>query len=135
MRFATLVAIVLMGAFGPSTASAQEANGLGDAKAFTVNANFQAQVPVDAAATTADMTKAIAQANQALGELATRECDVLAAAFKATCSLVQLNMGANVNDRRRINNFDGNQRMVGANLNATFALTPTTIAKPAASGQ
>ena len=104
------------GAFGVSAAWAQDANGLGDAKAFTVNANFQAQVPVDAAATTADLTKAIAQANQALGELANRECDVLGCFVQSQLQPVQLNMVANVNDRRRVNNFDGNQRMVGANL-------------------
>jgi hypothetical protein len=137
MRFVAAT-IFLSGALGISPAMAQDANGQPDSKAFTVNANFQARVPVDAAATTADLTKAIAQANQSLGELANRECDVLAAAFKANCSLVQLNMDANINDRRRQNfnnDFGGNGRMVAASLNATFALTPPTDAKAAPAAQ
>ena len=79
-------------------------------------------------APTTEVTKALAQANQSLGELANRECDVLAAAFKSECRVGQLNMGANINDRRvglmMNNEFGAPQRFVNANLNATFELTP-----------
>ena len=52
---------------------------------------------------------------------------MLAAAFKADCRVLQLNMGANVNERRAMqqfnNDFTSPQRLVNANLNATFELT------------
>jgi hypothetical protein len=94
---------------------------------MSVTANFQLRIPVDASASTADMIKALSQANQSLGDLITRQCEVLAAAFKSDCRVEQLNMGANINDRRvnQFNNdFAGAQRIVNANLNATFDLTP-----------
>ena len=100
------------------------------AKPIVVNANFQARIVIDPSAPTSEITKALAQANQALGELANRECDALAAAFKSECRVGQLNMGANVNDRRAgmmmNNDFGAAQRFVNANLNATFELTPAS---------
>ena len=120
-------------------ASAQEANPQSDARAFSITANFQVQLPIDAAAPTSEMTKAIAQVDQALGELANHECDVPASAFKADCHVLQLNMGANVNERRNRqafnNDFGGMQRMVSANLNATFELTPLADPTKAAPAQ
>jgi hypothetical protein len=85
------------------------------------------RIPIDASASMADVTKALTQANQSLGDLANRECDLLTDAFKSDCRVVQLNMGANVNDRRGMqqfnNDFGGMQRSVNANLNATYELT------------
>jgi hypothetical protein len=64
---------------------------------------------------------------------------VLGSAFKANCHVSQLNMGANVNDRRNRkalnNDFGGMQRMVSANLNATFGLTPLSDPTKAAPAQ
>jgi hypothetical protein len=115
-------------AFCVSAAHAQNANATGEAKPISITANFQLRIPVDASASTADMMKALSQANQSLGDLVTRQCDVLAAAFKSDCRVEQLNMGANVNDRRMApqfnNDFANSQRIVNANLNATFDLTP-----------
>jgi hypothetical protein len=119
---------VLALAFCISAAQAQNANATGEAKPISITANFQLRIPVDASASTADMMKALSQANQSLGDLVTRQCDVLAAAFKSDCRVEQLNMGANVNDRRMApqfnNDFANSQRIVNANLNATFDLTP-----------
>jgi hypothetical protein len=112
-----------------SAATAQNAKppGDGDAKPISITANFQMRIPVDASASMADVTKALTQANQSLGDLANRECDVLTQAFKSDCRVVQLNMGANVNDRRVMqqfnNDFSGSQKSVNANLNATYELT------------
>jgi hypothetical protein len=120
-------AIYMALAFCASTAQAQNASAPGEAKPMSVTANFQLRIPVDASASTADMIKALSQANQSLGDLITRQCEVLAAAFKSDCRVEQLNMGANINDRRvnQFNNdFAGAQRIVNANLNATFDLTP-----------
>ena len=90
------------------------------------------RIAVDPSAPTTEVTKALAQANQSLGELANRECDVLAAAFKTDCRVGQLNLGANVNERRAgqmmNNEFGGPQRIVNANLNVTFELTPPAAA-------
>jgi hypothetical protein len=125
MRLQT-AAILAFVACAPS-ARAQNAAATGEAKPVNVTVNFQLRIPFDASATTADMTKALAQANQSLGELANRQCDVLTVAFKSDCRIVQLNMGANVNDRRMAqfnNDFAASQRFANANLNATFELTP-----------
>ncbi|HEY4927348.1 MAG TPA: hypothetical protein VII20_23315 [Roseiarcus sp.] len=110
-------------------AAAQSAKPPGDAdgKPINITANFQMRIPIDASASMADVTKALTQANQSLGDLANRECDLLTDAFKSDCRVVQLNMGANVNDRRGMqqfnNDFGGMQRSVNANLNATYELT------------
>jgi hypothetical protein len=95
-----------------------------NAKPISITANFQLRIPVDPAAPTAEMIKALAQANQSLGDLANRQCDVLAEAFKSDCSIAQLNMGANINDRRQQfnNDFNNQQRFMNANLHATFEL-------------
>jgi hypothetical protein len=130
MKF--LSAAILTGILCASAAHAQNAIAPGDAKPTSITANFQLRIPLDASAPTADVTKALAQANQSLGDLANRQCDVLAAAFKGDCRVVQLNMGANVNDRRFAqqfnNDFAGAQRFVNANLNVTFELTSPTQA-------
>jgi hypothetical protein len=131
MKFRTAVFLSLGLAVGAAApARADEAGQPADAsvKPIVVNANFQTRIAVDPSASTSEVTKALAQANQSLGELANRECDVLAAAFKSECRVGQLNMGANINDRRvglmMNNEFGAPQRFVNANLNATFELTP-----------
>ena len=133
MKF--LSAAILMFALCAASAHAQNANAPGEARPMSITANFQLRIPVDASAPTADMTKALAQANQSLGDLANRQCDVLSAAFKSDCRVVQLNMSANVNDRRAMqqfnNDFAAAQKFVNANLNATFELSAQA---PAANG-
>lgn len=133
MKIGAVVFLTLSLAVGAAApARADETSQPADAsvKPIIVNANFQTRIAVDPSAPTSEITKALAQANQSLGELATRECDVLAAAFKSDCRVGQLNMGANVNDRRAgmmmNNDFGAAQRFVNANLNATFELTPAS---------
>jgi hypothetical protein len=130
-----LTAAILTFVLGVSAANAQSANAPGEGKPISITANFQLRVPVDPAAPTADVTKALGQANQSLGELANHQCDVLADIFKGECRVVQLNMSANVNDRRmrQFNNDGGDsQRFVSANLNATFEVAaPTELSKNA----
>ena len=113
-------------AMAATQAQAQNANGSADSKPTNVTANFQVRIVVDPSAPTTEVTKASAQANQSLGDLANRQCEVLALAFKSDCRVVPLNMSANVNDRRPMqqfnNDFRGPQRLVNANLNATFEL-------------
>jgi hypothetical protein len=123
-----LLMAILTSALCVSSAQAQNTASPGDgAKPLSITANFQVRIPVDSAASTADVTKALSEANQSLGDLATRQCDALAAAFKSDCRVAQLNMSANVNDRRFNQQFNndsgGQQRFVNANLNATFELT------------
>ena len=133
MKF--VLSAILMMAMGVPAAQAQSASDAGDGKPLTITANFQVRIPIDAAAPTTSVTQALAQANQALADLAGRECDVLGDSFKGNCRVVQLNMGANVNDRRiRQFNNDGSdlQRFVNANLNATFEVaTPSETPKNA----
>jgi hypothetical protein len=124
MKISFLLALAL--SLAASQAQAQNANGPVDPKPTNVTANFQVRIAVDPSAPTTEVTKALAQANQSLGDLANRQCDVLALAFKSDCRVVQLNMSANVNDRRPVqqfnNDFPGSQRLVNASLNATFEL-------------
>ena len=106
-----------------------------EAGSFNVSANFQVQAPLEATAQTGDMAKAIAQVSQQPGDLANRECDVLSATFKAECHVAQLNIGANINERRFRKNinreFGDRQKAISANLSVTYMLTPTADAKPA----
>jgi hypothetical protein len=118
-----------------ASAHAQSADA--SAKAISVRANYQVTISIDPAAPMTDVTKALVQANQSLGDLANRECDVLSAVFKSDCHATQINLTANVNEQRRNlqmnNDCCGSQRQVNANLNATFNLTPPSdAAKPAA---
>ena len=124
MKLSPVLALTM--ALLASQAQAQNANPSAEARPTNVTANFQVRMSVDPSAPTTEVTKALAQANQSLGDLANRQCDVLALAFKSDCRVVQLNMSANVNDRRAIqqfnNDFPGAQRSVNASLNATFEL-------------
>jgi hypothetical protein len=124
---------VLILALAAASAHAQNADG----KGISVRANYQVTISIDPAAPMTDVTKALVQANQSLGDLANRECEVLSAVFKSDCHATQINLTANVNEQRRNmqmnNDCCGSQRQVNANLNATFNLTPPSdAAKPAA---
>lgn len=128
MRLRIACFIAFLAAVGSAPASAQD---FSDSKSFSVNANFSVQMPLQSGAETADMAKAIAQLSQQLGDLANRECDVLSGAFKAECHVTQLNIGANVNERRyrRFNGNGGDQeKFINANVQATFTLTPGAAA-------
>jgi hypothetical protein len=124
MKLPPILAFIL--AASVSQAHAQSPSAPADPKPTNVTANFQVRIAIDPGAPTAEVTKALAQANQSLGDLANRQCDALALAFKSDCRVVQLNMNANVNDRRPMqqfnNDFAGSQRLVNASLNATFEL-------------
>jgi len=107
----------------------------GAVKPVTLNANFQMSIPLDPGASTADIAKALAQANGSLSDLAQRQCELLSAAFKRECRIVQLNLGANLNGRwfaNRINDDNLARRMASATMNLTVELSaPTDETKPA----
>jgi TolA-binding protein len=131
MRLQIVCFVALLSATSSAAVAAQDFN---DPRSFTVTGNFSIQMPLDNGAQTADMAKAIAQLSQQLGDLANRECDVLSAAFKADCHVIQLNMGTNVNERRsrRPNGEGGEQeKFINANVQTTFALTPSAPAPTA----
>jgi hypothetical protein len=130
MRLQIVGFAALLSAIGIAPALAQDLN---DQKSFNVNANFNIQMPLQSGAPTSDMAKAIAQLSQQLGDLASRECVVLSDVFKADCHVSQLNLGSNVNDRRNRQDGMGGepQRMVNANVQATFTLTPNATAPKA----
>lgn len=122
------------------SANAQGAQGAkeGDVKPVTLNANFQMSIPLDPGASTGDIAKALAQANGSLSDLAQRQCELLSAAFKRECRIVQLNLGANLNGRwfaNRMNEDNVARRMANATMNLTVELsspTEETKAVPAA---
>jgi hypothetical protein len=127
---ATVAAIIVSClAIAPARAQNGASN---DTKAITVNVNFQLSVPIEASATTADIAKALAQANDALTTLAERQCDLLAAAFKRECRVAQINLGANLNGRRFAQPFaDEARRNANANMNLTVELLPPAEAATA----
>ena len=139
---ATFVAIFVSCA-AIARAAAQDVPSPNEPKIVTVTANFQLSVPVDASASTAEIGKALAQANDALSGLAERECDVMAAAFKRECRIAQINVKANLNTRRLVQQSslaqplgaDANaaRRVANANMNLTMELTVAPdAANPAA---
>lgn len=120
-----------------AAASAHAQSADANAGGISVRANYQVTISIDPAAPMTDVTRALVQANQSLGDLANRECEVLSAVFKSDCHVAQINLTANVNEPRRNlqmnNDCCGSHRQVNANLNATFSLTPPSdAAKPAA---
>jgi hypothetical protein len=92
-------------------------------KATRVTANFQVNMPVSSGASAADMTAALAQANQQLYEIVNRQCDVIAAALKGECRIVQLNVNGNVNERMNAG------QMINANANLVFEVQPPSSPK------
>jgi hypothetical protein len=136
MRVSFLLILIAATTFA-STAQAQSWRAWGDpsGKGVRVTANFQIATPVAMSASTADVTKALAQANQSLYDIVNRQCDVIAAALKGDCKIVQLNVNGNINERtpQFVQPGDrGNpQQMVNANANATFLIEPPEAAKDA----
>src|SRR5271169_6310054 len=68
-------------------------------KGVRVTANFQIAALAGPTASAADLTAALAQVSQQFYEIVNRQCDVIAAALKGQCHVVQLNVNGNVNDR------------------------------------
>ncbi len=119
-------AAIIVSCLAIAPAAAQNVPSPNEAKVITINANFQLSVPIEASATTADIAKALAQANDALTDLAERQCDLMAASFKRECRVVQINLGANLNGRRFAQQFideaNSARRVANANMNLTMEL-------------
>jgi phosphosulfolactate phosphohydrolase-like enzyme len=99
-------AALIISCLAIAPAAAQSVPSSNEAKVIVVNANFQLSVPIEASATTADIAKALAQANDALTSLAGRQCDLMAASFKRECRVAQLNLRVNLNGRRFAQQFN-----------------------------
>lgn len=98
---------------------------------IVLTGNFQMQVPMDQSGSTTDVLSALSQANQALGELMSKQCALLSDAFKRDCRVVQLNIGSNYSDNTRNfvrPGFEGTP-VGNSNVNVTFQLAPHTDAK------
>jgi hypothetical protein len=61
----------------------------------------------------------LAQANQSLYGIINHQCEVIGAALKGDCRIVQLNVNGNAAPSA------GPQQIVSANANATFLIEPT----------
>ena len=128
MKFTAAVFLVLA-AVSATQARAQNWQTLNNSgvKGPRVTANFQLSAPTPAAASAGDLTKAMAGLSQSLYEIIDRECDVLSAALKGDCRLVQININSNINDR-----MNNGVPFVTANANATFEIDVKTPSKDAA---
>jgi len=95
---------------------------------IVLTGNFQMQIPMDASGSTSDVLAALAQANQALGDLMGKQCALLSESFKRDCRVVQLNTGSSYSDNAARNfNRPGNYESLptgNSNVNVTFQLTP-----------
>jgi hypothetical protein len=103
-------------------------------KPQTVTVTFQLTLPAPAAASSTEMTNAMAATNQSLYDIVNHECEVLTAALKGTCRLIRLNVGGNFADAGGNNPMNrGNGPVVNANANATFEIEPAgaAVAQPA----
>jgi hypothetical protein len=120
----------LIAAISASAAQAQNWRNWNDpdGKSIRISANFQISTPVAAPASTSDLTKALAEASRSLYDIVNRQCDVIGAALKGDCRLVQLNVNGNINDRLPQFTPPGErpnqQPMVNANANAIFLVEP-----------
>ncbi len=92
-----------------------------------VTLNFQLSAPPAASMSPGDLTKAMAGLSQSLYEIVDRQCDVLSAALKGECRLVQININSNINDR-----MNNGTPFVTANANATFEIDQKDPAKDGA---
>jgi hypothetical protein len=75
------------------------------------------------------LTGALAQANQQLCEIVNRQCDVIGAALKGECHVVQLNVNCNVNERMNAG------QMVNANAKPGLSNRPTNAVEGRAGRQ
>jgi hypothetical protein len=121
------VLILLIATAFASTAQAQNSRAWNDpnGKGIRITANFQISTPLGANASAADLTKALTLANQSLYEIINRQCDVIGAALKGDCKIVQLNVNGNINERvQQFGDRVSPLQMVNANANATFLIEP-----------
>jgi hypothetical protein len=117
MKFASAVLMVAAMSAAPAQAQNWRMFDNSGAKGMRVTANFQLSAPTPATATASDLTKTMAAVSQSLYEIVDRECDVLGAALKGDCRLVQINVGSNINER-----MNNGVPFVNANANATFEI-------------
>jgi hypothetical protein len=123
-------AVLIVAALSATQAQAQNWRMLDSsgAKGMRVTANFQLSAPTQATASAGELTRTMAAVSQSLYEIVDRQCDVLGAALKGDCRLVQINVGSNINDR-----MNNGVPFVNANANATFEIdvkAPPTDAAP-----
>jgi hypothetical protein len=116
--FAVLIAVA-------SVSSAHAQNWQNGQKGPRVTLNFQLSAPPAPSMSAADLTKAMAALSQSLYDIVDRQCDVLSAALKGDCKLVQINVNSNVNDR-----MNNGLPFVSANANATFEIDSKDGAPP-----
>jgi hypothetical protein len=125
-------AVIIVSCLAIVPATAQNVPSPDEAKVIRINANFQLSVPIEASATTADIAKPLAQANDALTDLAARQCDLMAASFKRECRVAQINLGANLNGRRLVPQLSDEanlaRRFANANMNLSMELLPPSDA-------
>jgi hypothetical protein len=95
-----------------------------------VTLNFQLSAPPAASTSPGDLTKAMASLSQSLYEIVDRQCEVLSAALKGDCRLVQININSNISDR-----MNNGAPSVTANANAMFEIDQTDPPKDAAPQQ
>jgi hypothetical protein len=131
MRATFCAAVFVFGCLGATAGRAQN-DAANETNSFEVTENFQLQAPVAAGATVEDMTRAIEVFQKSLGELADKQCGLLAETFNGTCAVVQLNLSSNIDGRQRFINrdFGGAQRRVWSNMSATFTITPPAPPAP-----
>jgi hypothetical protein len=121
--------VVLFAVAGIPSAGAQNWQNSGP-KGPRVTLNFQLSAPPAASMSPSDLTKAMAGLSQSLYEIVDRQCDVLSAALKGDCRLVQININSNINDR-----MNNGVPFINANANATFEIDVKEPAKDGAPQQ
>ena len=124
-----IAAALLLVVAGITPALAQNWGNSGP-KGPRVTLNFQLSAPPAASMSPGDLTKAMAGLSQSLYEIVDRQCDVLSAALKGECRLVQININSNINDR-----MNNGTPFVTANANATFEIDQKEPAKDGAPQQ
>jgi hypothetical protein len=104
--------------------------------AIRVTANFQVWTPIDRDLSGAALGKAVSEASQPLYGVVSRQCELLADAYKGVCRLVEFQVNSGVNDRmlpQFVTPGDraAPQQRVNANVNAIFEITPASAETPA----
>ncbi len=115
---------ILLGAVSLSQAQAARLRS-DESKGVRVTSNFQLSEPAPESAD-ADMTKAMAQINERLYAIVNRQCDVLGAALKGSCRVVQVNVGSGFNGR-----MISNSPTLTGNASATFEIDTNAAPAPA----
>ncbi|HEX3989534.1 MAG TPA: hypothetical protein VHX39_00035 [Acetobacteraceae bacterium] len=91
----------------------------------TFSMHFQLSQTLQGNASSTDLSNMMANASQTLYDLANRECELLTVAFKGTCRVTQVNVGANINGP-----MNGRGPVVNSNANATYEIDPAPAAAP-----